>query len=256
MFKRKKEEKKTTPFLNKEIDMTKIKPDVTYDFSDLYKQANDELSLQQSKRDQIITLYLAIFSFLIPFALSAEGLNWVVKGLVFHATALIGILFAVIIIRYRIYKEAYWLACQSITVLMNFDHKKIDKNTVQSVYYQSLYKKGHTYVIEHKDGTKEFDKKKYRSKNLNSAETLHFAIQVLIASVTYGLSWGLISTLIPGLPIWAEAVFGVLMGVLCAFLLMRKYFNSCMGMYAVLVDDTDESFNGIFSKAWFMHFYV
>ena len=44
------------------------------DLSKLYERSIEELSLQQSKRDQIISLYLAMFSFLIPFALSHENL--------------------------------------------------------------------------------------------------------------------------------------------------------------------------------------
>lgn len=106
-----------------------------------YERAYAELGLQQTKRDQIITLYLAMFSFLIPFALSLESLSWRVKGLIFLATAVVGVLFALVIIRYRIYKEVYWLCCQSLTVLQGIRTELLNKETIQQVYYSTLYKK-------------------------------------------------------------------------------------------------------------------
>ena len=51
------------------------KPHLDVDLANLYERAIAELGLQQSKRDQIISLYLAIFSFLIPFALSQESMS-------------------------------------------------------------------------------------------------------------------------------------------------------------------------------------
>ena len=40
--------------------------------AELYERADAEMGLQQSKRDQIINIYLGMFSFLIPFAISLK----------------------------------------------------------------------------------------------------------------------------------------------------------------------------------------
>ena len=61
------------------------------DLNQLYERSINELGLQQSKRDQLLTIYLAMFSFLIPFALSIEVISWQVKGFIFLATAVVGI---------------------------------------------------------------------------------------------------------------------------------------------------------------------
>ncbi len=244
--------KNPTPFLNKTVHAGKWKTTCDFDLPSLYERAYEELALQQAKRDQIITIYLAVFSFLVPFALSMDILSWQSKGLILLAVAIIGVFFSLIIIRYRIYKEAYWLCCQSLTVLMNLRPEEIDKATIQGVYYQSLYKKGHSYVIEKPGKPKRFHKWKYVKKNLFSAETMHFIIQALITSILFGLSVALILSL--------DLLFSVLIGVVAGLALLlvflKVYFDQCCDVYRVLVDDSDEAFNKTFSKAWFLHFYV
>ena len=42
-----------------------VKDQRNYNLEDIYEHAHSELSLQQSKRDQIITIYLALCSFLL-----------------------------------------------------------------------------------------------------------------------------------------------------------------------------------------------
>ena len=138
--------KETATFQNKTYDSAKKNPYSSVNLENLYAQASAELGLQQSKRDQIITLYLAMFSFLLPFALSMELIGWQVKGFILLASAVIGILFSLIIVRYRIYKEVYWFCCQSITVMMGLKPDALDKATVQAVFYQVMLKKGGKYV--------------------------------------------------------------------------------------------------------------
>lgn len=239
-------------FLNKEVGEGKLKEKVEYDLGALYENAHSELSLQQSKRDQIITLYLAIFSFLIPFALSLSSLEWHYRGLIFVAAGIIGMLFALIIIRYRIYKEVYWLCCQSLTVLMNFKQEELDKKTVQAVFYQSLKKKGQGYIITDATGKKRFNKILFFKKNLFSSETIHFMIQAIITAIVLGLG---VSLIIP-LDLWISLTIGFLVGGAVFGLLLLSYFSKCRAVYAVLADDKDSSFNSSFSKAWFLHFYI
>ena len=97
----------------------------------LYELTINELGLQQSKRDQLLTIYLAMCSFLIPFGFSLDILSWQNKGYIFLATAIVGILFSNIIVRYRIYKEIYWLCCETITILFTLEKKTLTNHILQ-----------------------------------------------------------------------------------------------------------------------------
>lgn len=240
-------------FKNKEYSKEKLNKDVKYDFSTLYEKANEEMIAQQTKRDQIITLFLTLFSIIVPFSLSAKGIGFGVKGLIFTAVAIIGIMFSLIIIRYRIYKEAYWICCQAITNLMSFTHNKLDKETVQAVYYRCMKKKGDKFVKKNNDGEcVGFDKKMFFKKNIFSGETIYFLIHAFIVSVLLALGVGLMISK------WrvAAIIISVLLA-LCSFTYhVKLFFDELIGVYDVLVDDTEASFNKTFSKAWFLHFYV
>lgn len=252
------EEKKETG-LFKEIQDSEKRQYLDLDLDAHYERAFSELGLQQTKRDQLITLYLAMFSFLIPFALSMEGVSLQIKGLIFLVAAVVGILFALIIIRYRIYKEVYWLCCQCLTVLHNIQPEKLNKEMVQRVYYHSLKKKGKSFMVERKqtEGDKQvvkryFSNAKYVEKNLFSSESIYFFIHCLLTVLIFGLSIGLI---LPGNVI-ARVAVSVLLGTFLFFLLSAKYFSECVKVYGVMADDSDEVFNATFSKAWFLHFDV
>ena len=173
------------------IDSSKLKENKDYDLGKIYEQAHSELSLQQSKRDQIITIYLALCSFLLPFALGEEMIPIAMKGLLFIIVGIVGMLFSFITVRYREYKEAYWLCCQTITVLLSFKTEELDKSTVQRAFYHCLRKKGKKYLVE-KKGEKRFRKMLYVKKNLFSSETIHFIIIALMSSFISALGVGLI----------------------------------------------------------------
>ena len=222
------------------------------DLDALYSRAFSELGLQQTNRDQIITLYLAMFSFLIPFALSMEGMSLSVKGLIFLATAIVGFLFALVIIRYRIYKEIYWLCCQSLTALQSVQPEKMSKEMIQKVYYHTLKKKGKSFLETDAAGETFFSNKLYVKKNLFSSESIYFFIHVFLTSLIAGLSAGLIVPLGTALRI----AVAILVALAIFFILTAKYFHECIKVYGVLQDESDESFNHTFSKAWFLHFYV
>ena len=236
------------PFNYTDIPDGKLKDTPNYDLTALYERAHEELSLQQSKRDQIITIYLALFSFMIPFAMSAESLNWQSKGYIFLALGIIGILFSLIIIRYKVYKDVYWLCCKSLTVLNNYKNEEMDKATVQSVFYTCLKKSGKKFLTD----DNKFDSLGFFRKNLFSAETMHFMIQDTITSIIIGLGTALVLDLSTLVCVASGAVAGIIVFVL----LLAEFFKKSRALYNVLIDGYDDSFNAAFSKAWFLHFYV
>ena len=258
----KNDKKEGTPFVVTPIPQEAKKSEIDIDLNSLHERAIAELTLQQSKRDQIITVYLAMFSFLIPFALSQEILTWQVKGLIFFATAVVGVLFANIIIRYRIYKEAYWLCCQTITVLFGIKQEHLKKDIIQQCYRETIYKKGKKFFVEKETNEvdaqgnpitkKVFSRAKYVKDNLFSAETIYFFIHSFITALIFGLS----IVLILPFTVRANVAVGIGCAIVLFLLLSGKYFAQCIKVYGVLIHNTHESFNFAFSKAWFLHFYM
>ena len=238
-----------------EIGWDMVKDQRNYNLEDIYEHAHSELSLQQSKRDQIITIYLALCSFLLPIALgdSVPTTGW--KGLLFVLLGVVGILFSLIVVRYREYKEVYWICCQTLTVLQSFKPEKLDKELIQRTFYYSLKKKGKGFLHEK---TGRLMRGKFVKKNLNSSETFHYMIIVLMASFISGLGaallclrWGLLGIAV-----------GVIVGLAVMVRLMSVYFNTCIKIYKVLEEPEggkeekkDDAFRSVFSKAWFLHMY-
>ena len=240
------------------IDSAKLKENKDYDLGKIYEQAHSELSLQQSKRDQIITIYLALCSFLLPFALGEEMIPITMKGLLFIIVGIVGMLFSFITVRYREYKEAYWLCCQTITVLLSFKTEELDKSTVQRAFYHCLRKKGKKYLVE-KKGEKRFRKMLYVKKNLFSSETIHFIIIALMSAFISALGVGLILSSFEVMGI----VIAVIVGLLVFNYLLSVFFRTCIRIYLTLETKNKEgderrrsaAFKKVFSKAWFLHFY-
>ena len=239
------------------IDTSILKEEKNYNLFELYKEAHSELSLQQSKRDQIITIYMALCSFLLPFALGEEIISMQIKGIIFIVLGVIGMLFSYITIRYREYKEAYWLCCQALTVLQNFNEDKLDKKTVQSVFYHCLRKKGKKYLRE-KNGEKKIRKLNYIQKNTLSSETFHFFIIALMCSFIFALGISLMFSETT----FVSVAICIAIGIAVWFILFCIYFRNCIRIYECLeVKGNDnekrrnDAFNKAFSKAWFLHFY-
>ena len=240
------------------IDNTKLKENKDYDLGKIYEQAHSELSLQQSKRDQIITIYLALCSFLLPFALGEEMIPIVMKGLLFIIVGIVGMLFSFITVRYREYKEAYWLCCQTITVLLSFKSEELDKSTVQRAFYHCLRKKGKKYLVE-KKGELRFKKLLYVKKNLFSSETMHFIIIALMCSFISALGVGLMLSTLDVIGV----IVAVAVGLMVFAYLLSVFFKTCIKIYCTLETRNKEgderrrnvAFNKVFSKAWFLHFY-
>ncbi len=237
---------------------TKATDKKTFDFETLYQHTHDELTLQQSKRDQIITVYLAIISFVIPFVLSLSSVTEIVKGLLFLSLAVIGFLFGIIVIRYRIYKECYWLGCQALTQLTNYDADKIDKTLIQHYFYNALYKKYHKYV--------DFDRQKIHwftlfRRSFFSAETLYFTVLsfvvtiIAVLGVIYLAGTGILGiclSIATGLLVLVALHFLYIKN-LCKVFATLKYHNA----FGENVDRiANNLFNSTFSKSWTLHFYL
>lgn len=240
------------------LDRGLVNPDKSYDLNDIYDHAHSELSLQQSKRDQIITIYLALCSFLIPLALGQEVISFRFKGLIFLIVGIVGVLFSLVTVRYREYKEVYWLSCQSITVMQSINPEKINKSVIQRAFYHCIRKKGNGYLYTANGDTK-LKKLLFVKKNIFSSETLHFVIIALMTSFISGLGAGLLLKL----PNTAVIAIGAFVALLIMIFLLITYFRTCIKVYACLekrddaydVQRRDKAFNKVFSKAWFLHFY-
>ena len=75
---RKKKTFKNPDFKYTKIDNSLFRNSPNFDINEMYERAFDELGLQQSKRDQLITIYLAAFAFIFPPLLTAESINWII----------------------------------------------------------------------------------------------------------------------------------------------------------------------------------
>ena len=204
-------------FKYKKVDYSKKKQKPDYDLPMLYQQSNEEMVAQQSKRDQVVTLYLAMFSFIVPYAMSMEGVSELVRGFIFLAVAIVGIMFSLILIRYRVYKEAYWICCRAITQLMNFEEEKIDKELIQSIYYDCLYANGNGFV----NGDK-FNHKKFFKKHIFSGETIYYIVQIFITAILTGLSMALITYMFG---VYIAITAGFVSAILVFWWLLDSFFK-------------------------------
>ena len=221
-----------------------------FDLDKLYLVLNDELGLQQKKRDQIITLYLAMITFFVPFTIELSGVLPIVKGFMFLFLSVIGFVLALIIIRYRVYKEVFWIALRTMSQLKNYPKDVIDKQLVQSLYYKSLCKTAGKFVNPKKKRIRLF---KLAKKSFFSAETLYYVLQAFVSSAILAVAGIFLLDFMPPL---SKYLVTVAVG-LAAFLLQYfRYVRALAKIYAAAAEPSDEdSFNYGFSKAWHLHFY-
>lgn len=221
------------------------------DLAELYKHACNELTLQQTKRDQVIYIYILLFSFLIPLLFSLNDITMQQKGLILSATTVIGVILSVIVVRYRIYKEAYWITCLTITQLRNLKEEAVTKENIHALFYHCMCKKWAKNIRTKKNGKKTFRYWHIFWSNLFSAESLHYVIISLLTSSVGGLSLFLITWNTP----WLSTLLCISVSIVIFALLLHFYYRNLRRVYLVLVDDSNSSFNFTFSKAWFLHFY-
>lgn len=231
----------------------KIKDTLYSDDKDLrlestYELCVNELGLQQSKRDQIIAFYIAIVSFALP-AIIGMQINQQGKATGILALFLLGTLLAKVVIRYRIYKEVYWITCRTISQLYSFKQEKITKILVQHLFYENIKKSRHT-VIEFKknNNDKQVDHITSFKRIFNSAETILYEVLILMNSFVLWVGIYLlfnqnVITLITAL------ITTLIYYVYCNI----SYYKGLTQVYAVIINEEDRSFNKTYEKAWFLH---
>ncbi len=262
----------------------------SFNFDRLSADTYNELALQQSKRDKIITVFVALMAIIVPLSFGENSIiSPFTRGVFFGILAFIGIIFAKIIMRYRIYKECYWFAYQTLLQLNNYEEKEIKKQLVQSLFVYSMYKKYKKYFDETGKKLKVF---KFVKDNLFSAETLYYLIHVFVTAVLTAFSVFFLLSRFTGvrpalaLPLLLPAC---LVALVVAILLFIRYFYDLYKTFKVLKyadksamqprpfgkkapvaepttedkpkksdkpDKVDLAFNFAFSKAWMLHFYL
>lgn len=212
-----------------------------------YELCITELGLQQSKRDQTIAFYIAVISFVIPAIISMEINNYA-KAAGFIALYILGGMMAKVVVRYRIYKEVYWITCRTISQLYNIDQSKICKQLVQHIFYTTLCKNMSSVLVFNKKQSDKVDCWRSFRKIRNSAETTLYEVLVLLSSLVL---WIGVYTLIPisTIAIITATVLTIINYVYwCIY-----YYKRLTNVYAVYIDGSDESFNDTYAKAWFLH---
>ena len=212
-----------------------------------YEMCVSELGLQQSKRDQTIAFYIAIISFVIP-AIVQMDINNYVKAAGFFTLFVLGSMLTKVVVRYRIYKEVYWITCRTITQLYNFHQHKITKDLVQHIFYKTMEKNKSSIIVVNKVNKEKINWWKTFRKMQNSAETILYEVMVLMSSLVL---WIAIFLLIP------SNTYGIVVAttiiVINYIYYNVYYYKRLTSIYAVFINNSDESFNATYSKAWFLH---
>ena len=238
------------------------------DLNATYDQAVTELGLQQSKRDQIIAFYLALLGFIVPSVISEE-MPGLTIALICLGLYVIGVLFCHVILRYRGYKECYWIACRVITQLHHIKPEKRSNEVIKSLYFHALAKNRKSTVISWEDKREKTDAAEKKDadafvvhpkpnylptmrRQINSAETLLFETLVIFSTLAGGLG----AYYIWQENMWVGMVLAVVQAVL--FVVMNNEYISClMKIYACVSEPDPEKrekkLDSAFGKAWMLH---
>lgn len=217
------------------------------DLQTVYSTIDTELATQQSKRDQIIAFYLTILGLTASFVFSKEISNEL-RFVVFALLSVVGRIWSVVALRYRIYKEAYWIACRTVSMLFTVDRSRIKKPLVQHYYYISMIKNFSKFVDRSK-----INKYKVMKANLRSAEFLMYMTLILLTSLSLGVC-ALLLVVILSLPNWCFALCALLAVVSVAYG-VNDYVSELSRFYKVCEDKLNSSFNSAYQKAWQLHMF-
>lgn len=232
---------RSSPFLNKNLDLQAM-----------HTQCMQELTLQQSKRDQLIAFYLTITGLVSTYLFSAD-VHFFIRTAIFAALFIIGCVWSTVIIRYKVYKDVYWVCCKTISSLYSADSEKIDKSYLQHTFYKVIEK---TYkdVPKKKHNESKPSLVKYIMANLASAEFLMFLTLVLLSSLS-GMAFLLSLAYILKLN-WLGYVITAILFLVFIFAEIVNYNKAALSVYKVVIDKLDSSFSKTFKKAWFLHFFI
>ena len=226
------------------------------DLDTVYELTVSELGLQQSKRDQIIAFYLTVLGLISPNFMALEMDN-IIIGIVFLVLMIVGFMLARVILRYRIYKEVYWIACRVISKLNNIKPECRDKGTIYNLYYAELAANQHTIVEKTKDKKRILPFKSFR-KQLDSAETILFETMLILCAGVGMLSFYYFNKIC----LW----YGIAIVCFIIFMILKMNYNyskRLMELYKCLEvneekndDKKNDAFEKAISKAWMLRFFV
>ncbi len=241
----------------------------------MYSQCNAELALQQSKRDQIIAVYISVAGFIIPSILGL-GLGMLPMAAAFLLMYVIGDTLCKVVVRYRVYKEVYWITSRTIATLFCVENDIINKQLVQKLFADNI-RRGCASVIALNDGFKDkigmaalqtpvsFDEAVDRcatvKKISNSAETQLYKLMALMSAATLSIAVffaakklvSLVAVLTPTLQLTAAILLAAIAGFLAYNKEKNFYIAKLTEVYAYCFDGKKESFNATYAKAWFLH---
>ncbi len=241
----------------------------------LYSQCNAELTLQQSKRDQIIAVYISVAGFIIPSILGL-GLGLLPMAAAFFLMYVIGDTLCKVVVRYRIYKEVYWITSRTIAALFRVEDDRIDKHLVQKLFADNI-RRGCGSVIAVKKAWEDkvglaaletpvsyddaVDRRATAKKISNSAETQLYKLMALMSAATLALAvffaakelLALLPMLDPALQLAAAILLAAIGGILGYVKEKNFYIEKLTDVYAYCFDGSSSSFNAAYAKAWFLH---
>ena len=237
----------------------------------VYEEAVSELSRQQSKRDQLVSFYFTAIAAIVAFITGmGNTTDKIIVGMVFAVLAFIGFAFTLCVIRYRVYKEAYWLQCRVITQLHNLEPKYLDKEHIQKLYAHAMNKRYSSVVVEKGERTGNVSYFRSWARQVFSAETLMFEVILVCSCSAMALSghyFRLGGLDVLGIITYAlSAFFLVMFNMLYIRKLAKVYSYVTILHHAEYTKDTKEeadrymtskkAFNYAFSKAWMLHCYI
>jgi len=202
-----------------------------------------ELVSQQTKRDHVIGFYIAVLGIVIPGIMHLE-IPLELKSIAFFVLFSIGFLFSLVVIRYRYYKGIYWVTCEVLLKLYNFNQNEINSKMIKSLFHDSLSRYSKNIL--------RFKKQKVNYflsivKSFKSAETILFEILVFITSAV--LSLGVLLAFNSFNYVIILSIFsGLFSFVFCNVL----YFITIFNLYDMRNDKVEKKFEG----AWFLHFFI
>lgn len=227
------------PFLREDINLQAI-----------FDSLQSEMTLQQNKRDQIIAFYLTALGLLSTFLFSAD-IHPLIRVGVFSIAFIIGHFWSTVILRYRIYKESYWIALRTVSCLFSEDRAKIDKGLIQHLYYKCMEKNFKDNISTERNRINE---RKVRKGNRSSAEYLMFLTLAFLTALAGGMILLMIFIFLK-VSLWISIPIGLAFVLFYIFLARYQYSKELSKFYLVLIDGENSSFNRAFKKAWQLHLF-
>lgn len=221
------------------------------DLMEIYKLTINELGIQQSKRDQTIAFYLTLSGIIAGFLFGSSNISKEVSGLFLFLLGIIGIMLSIVIIRYRRYKEIYWITNRAISTLFSEeDLNNITEERLKNTFYIVLCKMYESIKCQKKQKLTLINTMK---KSFFSAETLLFMTMLMVSTVV------LMTSAILLIPETAGALIAIGIFIFMPYFLYRFYCKQLINIYKVveLANEVEKlkAFKSVYRSAWFLHLF-